>query len=131
MDGANGGELTPYLCVADSRAAIQWYVDVLGATVVLEPIEMPDGSVGHCELAIGRARWMMSDEFASAGVAAPDPGRGASVSLHLVVPDVDRLAAAIEEAGTSMTRGPEDAPEAGRVAVFTDPFGHRWFLNQS
>jgi uncharacterized glyoxalase superfamily protein PhnB len=28
------GELTPYLCVSDARAAIQWYVDVLGAEVV-------------------------------------------------------------------------------------------------
>jgi uncharacterized glyoxalase superfamily protein PhnB len=27
-------------------------------------------------------------------------------------------------------RGPEDNPPAGRVAVFRDPFGHRWFLNQ-
>ena len=33
-------------------------------------------------------------------------------------------------AGTTLDRGPEDAPPAGRVAVFRDPFGHRWFLNQ-
>jgi len=26
-------------------------------------------------------------------------------------------------------RGPEDSEPAGRVAVFLDPFGHRWFLN--
>ena len=36
-------ELTPYLCVADARAAIDWYVDVLGAVVTYEPIVMPDG----------------------------------------------------------------------------------------
>ena len=29
------GELTPYICVADAAAAIEWYVDVLGAEVVL------------------------------------------------------------------------------------------------
>ncbi len=40
-------ELTPYLCVADARAAIDWYVDVLGATVTYEPVVMPDGRVGH------------------------------------------------------------------------------------
>ena len=39
-------ELTPYLCVTDSRAAIQWYVDVLGAEVAYDPIVMPDGRVG-------------------------------------------------------------------------------------
>ena len=33
-------------------------------------------------------------------------------------------------AGVHLDRGPEDSPPAGRVAVFHDPFGHRWFLNQ-
>jgi hypothetical protein len=54
------GQLTPYLCVADARAAIEWYAAALGAEVTYEPIVMDDGRVGHCELAIGEARWMMS-----------------------------------------------------------------------
>ena len=123
-------ELTPYLCVADARAAIEWYVDVLGAEVVYAPIEMPDGRVGHVELAVGGARWMMADEFEEARVAAPDITRGSAVSLHLTVADVDALAARVTAAGTPMDRGPEDSEPAGRVAVFRDPFGHRWFLNQ-
>ncbi len=122
-------ELIPYLCVADARAAIEWYVAALGAEVTYEPIVMDDGRVGHCELAIGEARWMMSDQFDSAGVAAPDPTRGSAVSLHLTVTDVDAAAARVVATGTSMARGPEDSPPAGRVAVFVDPFGHRWFLN--
>ena len=56
-------ELTPYICVADARAAIDWYADALGAEVVYEPIVMDDGKIGHGELAVGGARWMMSDEF--------------------------------------------------------------------
>lgn len=123
-------ELTPYICVADCRAAIDWYVAHLGAEVADDPIVMDDGRVGHCELAVDGARWMMSDAFDSAGVAPPAPDRGASVSLHLTVADVDAIAAGIVAAGTPMSRGPEDSPPAGRVAVFTDPFGHRWFLNQ-
>ncbi|RYB95338.1 VOC family protein [Nocardioides oleivorans] len=124
------GELTPYLCVADARAAIEWYVDVLGAEVVLDPIVMDDGRVGHVELAVGPGRWMMSDEFDSAGVAAPDTSRGACVSLHLKVDDVDATCARVVASGVVLDRGPEDSPPAGRVAVFRDPFGHRWFLNQ-
>jgi uncharacterized glyoxalase superfamily protein PhnB len=123
-------ELTPYICVADSRAAIEWYVAALGAEVVLEPIVMDDGRVGHCELAVDGAHWMMSDEFESAGVAPPDPHRGASVSLHLTVADCDAAAARVVEQGVTLDRGPENSPPAGRVAVFQDPFGHRWFLNQ-
>jgi uncharacterized glyoxalase superfamily protein PhnB len=124
-------ELTPYLCVGDARAAIEWYVDVLGAEVVYEPIEMPDGRIGHVELAVDGARWMMADEFEEAGVAPPDTSRGSAVSLHLTVDDVDAFAARLTSAGTPMDRGPEDSGPAGRVAVFRDPFGHRWFLNQS
>jgi PhnB protein len=123
-------ELTPYLCVADSRRAIEWYAAALGAEVVLEPIVMDDGRVGHCELAVAGARWMMSDEFDTAGVAAPDPSRGASVTMHLTVEDCDAAAARVVAQGVTLDRGPEDSPPAGRVAVFRDPFGHRWFLNQ-
>jgi uncharacterized glyoxalase superfamily protein PhnB len=50
--------------------------------------------------------------------------------LHLTVDDVDALAARVVESGTVLARGPEDSPPVGRVAVFRDPFGHRWFLNQ-
>ncbi len=111
MSGSS--ELTPYVCVTDSRAAMRWYVDVLGAEVVVEPIVMSDGRVGHCELAVGGARWMMSDEFESAGVAAPAPGRGACVSLHLTVPDVDAVAARVAASGVVLVRGPEDSPRPG------------------
>lgn len=123
--------LTPYLCVPDARAAIQWYVDVLGAEVTHEPIVMPDGRIGHVELAVGGAGWMMSDEFAEAGVAAPDPARGAAVTLHLEVADCDALAARVVAAGVVLDRRPEDAGPAGRVAVFRDPAGHRWFLSSA
>jgi PhnB protein len=123
-------ELTPYLCVPDARAAIDWYADVLGAEVTFEPVVMEDGRIGHVELAVDGAGWMMSEEFAESGVAAPDPGRGAPVSLHLTVGDVDAVCARVRAAGTTLDRGPEDAPPAGRVAVFRDPFGHRWFLDQ-
>ena len=123
-------ELTPYICVADARAAIDWYVEVLGAVVTFDPIVMDDGRVGHVELAVDGASWMMSDEFESAGVAPPDPTRGSPVSLHLTVADVDAVCAQVVASGTVLDRGPEDSPPAGRVAVFRDPFGHRWFLNQ-
>ena len=123
-------ELTPYLCVADARAALAWYVDVLGAVVSVDPIEMPDGRVGHAELTRDGATWMISDVFEGVHIAAPVPGAGSTVSLHLTVDDVDGLAAAVTASGVVLDRGPEDNPGVGRLAVFRDPFGHRWFLNQ-
>jgi PhnB protein len=122
-------ELTPYLAVHDARAAIDWYAAALGAEVTFEPIVMPDGRIGHVELAVGGARWMMADEHPEIAVEAPDPDRGSAVTLHLTVEDCDQAAARVVATGTTLDRGPEDSPPAGRVAVFRDPFGHRWFLN--
>lgn len=124
------GVLTPYLCVDDARAAIEWYGEALGAAVVVEPTVMDDGRVGHVELAVGEGRWMMSDPFPDIAVEPPARGRGAAVTLHLSVADCDAAAARVVAAGAVLDRGPEEAGPAGRVAVFHDPFGHRWFLNQ-
>jgi len=121
--------LTPYLAVSDARAAMDWYVAHLGAAVVVEPVVMPDGRVGHVELAVSGARFMMADEHPEIAVEAPDPGRGAAVTLHLELDDVDTTAARAVEGGARLDRGPEDTG-VGRVAVLRDPFGHRWFLNR-
>ena len=40
------------------------------------------------------------------------------------------MCARVTAAGVALDRGPEDNPPVGRVAVFRDPFGHRWFVNQ-
>lgn len=122
-------ELTPYLCVADARKAIDWYVGVLGAEVTYAPIVMDDNRIGHVELSIDGARFMMSDEAPEVDVRGPEPGRGNAVSLHLTVSDVDALAARVVDSGVTLDRGPTSG-DHGRVAVFRDPFGQRWFLNQ-
>ena len=66
-------QLTPYLCVEDARAAIDWYVDVLGAEVTSAPIEMPDGRIGHVELAVNGAG-------AAPRTASPPAGSRCSVT---------------------------------------------------
>jgi PhnB protein len=123
-------EMTPYLCVGDARAAIRWSAEVFGAEVSGEPIVMGDGRIGHVELNAAGARWMMADPFPDIGVEAPDPDHGTAVTLHLGVPDVDAVVARLSGSDVVLDRGPEDGPN-GRVAVFRDPFGHRWLLNQS
>ena len=121
-------ELTPYLCVADSRAAIAWYSEVFGATVKGQPYLMGDGRVGHVELAIGDALMMMADPFPEVDVEPPDPSNGSSVSLHLEVADCDTVATAAVRSGARLDRGP-DSTSHGRSATFRDPFGHRWLIN--
>ena len=123
-------ELTPYIAVADARTAIDWYVDVFGATVTVEPVEMPDGRIGHSELDFHGARLMMADAHPELQCPAPELGAGSPVTLHLTVDDVDDVVERARAAEAIIDREPADNPGVGRLAVIRDPFGHRWFLNQ-
>lgn len=121
--------ITPYICLPDCRAAIDWYCRVFGARVTFEPIIMPDGRIGHAELTIGEdGRFMMSDSHPAHGAEPPQPGRGNAVTLHLVTAEVDQLVEAARAAGATIDRGPESG-DHGRMATLHDPFGHRWMLN--
>ncbi|MEA2686758.1 MAG: hypothetical protein QOE93_1953 [Actinomycetota bacterium] len=120
--------LTPYLAVADARAALDWYADVFGARLRGQPIEMPDGRIGHAELDFGGSLVMLADEFPDIGHTAPLPGAGASVTLHLETAEIDSLVARAADEGATLARPPEDSPY-GRNAVVVDPFGHRWLLS--
>jgi len=120
--------LTPYICVADSRAAIEWYRKVFQATVKIKPYVMDDGRIGHAELAIGSSLLMMADPFPEVDVAPPDPSGGSAVSMHLEVPDCDVVAEAAVNNGAQLDRGPESTSH-GRSATFHDPFGHRWIIS--
>jgi PhnB protein len=120
--------LTPYICVSDSRAAIEWYRQVFQATVTSEPYVMDDGRVGHVELDIGGSVLMMADPFPEVDVAPPDPLTGSAVSLHLELPDCDTIAEAAVRNGAKLDRGPESTSH-GRSATFHDPFGHRWMIS--
>jgi uncharacterized glyoxalase superfamily protein PhnB len=120
--------LTPYICVADSRAAMQWYGEVFEATVTGKPYVMDDGRIGHVELNIAGSLLMMADPFPEVDVEPPDLSSGSAVSLHLDVPDCDAVVAAAVRNGARLDRGPESTSH-GRSVTFHDPFGHRWIIN--
>jgi uncharacterized glyoxalase superfamily protein PhnB len=115
----------PYLAVADARAAIDWYVHVFEAEPIGEPYVMPDGRIGHAELAVGGGTIYLADEFPDLGLRAPSDAT--SVSLMLPVDDTDATLERAREAGGRIEREPYD--EYGqRNATLVDPSGHRWML---
>jgi Uncharacterized protein conserved in bacteria len=122
---ANGAAI-PYLAVRDAWRALDWYVDVLGGRRRGEPIRMPDGRLGHAEIAFATGLIYLADEFPDLGVTAPTPD-GASVTLVLPVTNVDATVAAVVSAGGRATREPHEA-HGTRTATVVDPFGHRWLL---
>lgn len=121
--------ITPYICVNDARAAIEWYGNVFGATPRGEPYIMPDGSIGHAEVAVGDGALMLAEGSDEVPVQPPDAPSVFSHSLHVQVSDVDAATERARGAGAAVEREPVDQPY-GRVAVFVDPFGHRWMVNQ-
>ena len=117
--------VTPYLCVDDSRAAIQWYGEVFGAVLTHEPILMDDGRVGHCELRIGDTTFQMADAFPEIGVVPPT--RSASgVAFTVYVEDADATYALAVERGAVGLAAPADQFYGARAGTISDPFAHRW-----
>jgi uncharacterized glyoxalase superfamily protein PhnB len=119
--------VVPYLAVSGAEGALAWYTEALGASVRGRPIVMPDGRIGHAELDVGGARFMLSDEHPAIGVSAPAPGSGASVTLVLTVAQVDSLIERAVAAGAHLERPAADF-DYGRNGVIRDPFGHRWMI---
>jgi PhnB protein len=122
--------LTPYLCVSPAAEAIEWYVRVLGA---VEQIRYTgdDGRIGHAELTIGGARFMLSDEYPEVGVGVVSPTTlgGTPMSMHLEVPDVDAVYARVVADGAGrIGRPPHDEAYGARSFDVIDPFGHRWMI---
>ncbi|MGH3970415.1 MAG: VOC family protein, partial [Mycobacterium sp.] len=117
----------PYLCVANARRAIDWYVGAFSAVVVGNPIIMDDGRIGHAELTIGDGMLYLADEYPEHGLKAPAPG-AVSVSLMLHVADTDAALRQATEHGATIEREPYENYGA-RNATIIDPFGHRWMLS--
>ncbi|TDO08768.1 putative glyoxalase superfamily protein PhnB [Mycobacterium sp. BK086] len=116
----------PYLAVADARAAIAWYIEVFGASLVGRPYEMDDGRIGHAELHIGDGTLYLADEYPEIGLKAPTP-QAVSVSLMLPVADTDDTLQRARDHGATVQREPYE-DHGSRSAAIVDPFGHRWML---
>lgn len=121
--------LVPYLAVSPAADAIGWYADVFGATETMRVVG-DDGRVGHAELAIGAVTLYLSDAYPDYGVDAPS-GPTSSVTLYLLVDDVDATFARAAEHGADVKSQPADAPDGDRRGTLVDPFGHRWMIAQA
>ncbi len=120
--------ITPYLCVDDGNAAIAFYEAAFGATLTLRFGE-PGGQVGHAELMIGEALFMLADEYPDLGVVSPKRLGGSPVTLTITVPDVDAAVDRAVAAGATLSRPVTDKFYGDRTGLVIDPFGHRWTIS--
>lgn len=116
--------ITPYLCVHDATAALDWYRRAFGATVS-NRIEW-EGKVGHSELEVAGAVFYLSDEYPEIGVVSPRTlGAGSSTSMVVLVGAADEFIGRAVAAGATLQRPVEEA-HGTRSGWIVDPFGHRW-----
>ncbi|GFG54712.1 glyoxalase [Mycolicibacterium agri] len=117
--------LTPFLCVDGAAAAIDFYVEVYGATLV-ERMDGPGGTVAHAELDFGQGRLQLGDPNDGYRIAAPQPDAFATHSLALYCPDTDAVVARAQRAGATIREPAQTFVTGDRFASIVDPFGHRW-----
>jgi PhnB protein len=117
--------VSPHLSVAGAAKAIDFYREVLGASERMR-MGMPDGTIAHAEIEIGDSVIMVGDEMPGGPDRTPETLGGSPVALFVYVEDVDQVFKWAIEAGAKTVREPEDHFYGDRVAMFDDPFGHRW-----
>jgi PhnB protein len=124
-DGYHG--VTPYLVMSDASRAIDFYKEALGAKELYR-MPIPNGKLGHAELAIGDSRIMVADEtpeYKSAKTLG-----GCPIGLCLYTEDVEALAARFVKAGGKVVRPLANQFYGDRSGQFEDPERYTWTLAQ-
>jgi len=121
--------LAPYLAVNDARNAIRFYKEAFEATVVVGPLEMPGGLIGHCEMRIGDGTIMLADGgMPEELVDTPNNVGSSTTQLLVYLPDADAAFDRAVAAGAEVVRPMADSFDGARQGKVRDPFGHNWFL---
>ena len=117
--------VSPHLSIAGAADAIEFYKGVLGANERMR-MPTPDGAIAHAELQIGDSVVMVGEEMPGGNDPSPKTLGGSPVALFVYVENVDDVHKRAVEAGAKSVSEPEDHFYGDRVAMFDDPFGHRW-----
>lgn len=120
--------LCPYLAVKGAQAAIDFYVQALGATVDFKLIDPSDGRIGHAELLFGSSRVYIADEYPDFGAVGPDTLGGSPVKFHLKVADADAFVEHAVQHGATALRAVKLEFHGDRTGLIADPFGYSWFV---
>ena len=93
----------PYLIVRGASDAIAYYQRVFGAEVVMR-LDEPNGAVLHCELKVGPAHFMLTEERAQHRALSPLSLGGSATTAVLYVADADVVFERALRSGASDSR---------------------------
>jgi len=119
-------ELQPELWVEDGPAAVAFYERALGARVE-HLVPGPEAHELVAQLAVGEARFWVSNAAEAMGRLSPRQAGGATGRVLLVVEDPVAVLAAAVAAG-AVEASPVADEHGWRLGRFVDPFGHAWEL---
>lgn len=119
--------VTPVLTVDGAARALDWYVEVFGATERMR-IPGPGDTIAHAEIEIGDSVLMVEDASPFMGTKAPPSSgfEGSPSSLFIYVEDVDAVMELAAKLGATVERPASDMFYGDRDGHVVDPFGHRW-----
>ncbi|MDJ0847488.1 MAG: VOC family protein [Myxococcota bacterium] len=117
----------PYLTYSDAPKAIDFLCRAFGFEERFR-FPMPDGRLGHAELACGDNVLMLASAFPEIGMASPQELPALHGQVMCYVDDVDAHCARAREAGATVVGEPEDQPHGDRSYRAVDPEGHRWIF---
>jgi len=117
----------PYLYVDNANAAVEFYIKVFSATELV-CIRDTHNKVAHCELEIGKARIMLSDEYPELNCKSPKTLGGASSGFTLFFNDAEKVFTEALAAGAKEVRKVEKQFCGDLEGKLVDPFGHHWFI---
>ncbi len=121
--------ILPYLNYADPKPVIEFLINAFGFEQGML-LEMPDGSVGHCELLMNGETLMLSSEFPEGGLSSPRTLGGVHATVVVYVDDVDAHFEHAKASGAQIVEEPTDQFYGDRTYRALDPEGVGWEFHQ-
>ena len=111
--------ISPYLAVGDARAMLEFVQSAFGAQPK-EVLKTPEGTIMHCEAAIGDSIIMIGQ--------APSGANTMTNMIHMYTENCDTLYRQALDAGATVVREPEDQFYGDRNCAVADQFGNQWWI---
>ena len=121
------GLVSPHLTCDGAGEAIDFYKAAFGAEEMMR-LPGPDGRLLHAAVRIYGSMIMLNDAYPEMNSHSPKSLGGTPVTIHLMVDDVDTVAARAVKAGAKIVMPVEDQFWGDRYGVVEDPFGHHWSI---
>jgi PhnB protein len=119
--------IVPYLSYSNTPAAIEFLCAAFGFEERCR-VPMPDGRIGHAEVAFQGHIVMLASAYKEMGFVSPKMLPAIHSQIVLLVDDVDAHYERALAAGATIATAPKDQ-HGQRMYRAMDPEGHRWIFS--